>query len=424
MIHRSPRRQRGVAALFVTVMLCLAMVLAIAVAHRNVVVEEQRSANEARAAIAFEAAEAGLEWALARVNDPSRMGPNCLPSADATARSFRDRLIRIDVPSGEFTPRTWNDAGTPARLQAACVRGADGWVCSCPAGGRPALPAPLGTALAPAFVVELAAASRPDVVRVVATGCTRTGAGGACAASTDVANEATARLEVAWALVPALRAVPAAALTVQGDVDIGAASLGVHNTDAASGGLAVHAGGRIAASALRVGVPRGSPLGTSLAADDAGLRALPGDRFFARTFGMGLVAWAAQPAARRVVCANDCRRALEAVIDAGARLLVIDGDAMITGPAAFGSADDPVALVAAGALRISGDVAIHGVVYAASFEWNDVAPGGGSIDGAAIVGGTYRGNGAVDVRRDAAALARLAAANGSFVRINGSWKDF
>ena len=65
-----------------------------------------------------------------------------------------------------------------------------------------------------------------------------------------------------------------------------------------------------------------------------------------------------------------------------------------------------------------------GVVYAASLEWSDVAPGGGSIDGAAIVGGTYRGNGAVDVRRDAAALARLAAANGSFVRINGSWKDF
>ena len=64
--------QRGVAALFVTVMLCFAMVLAVAVAHRNVVVEEQRSANEMRAASAFEAAEAGLEWALARINDPSQ----------------------------------------------------------------------------------------------------------------------------------------------------------------------------------------------------------------------------------------------------------------------------------------------------------------------------------------------------------------
>ena len=74
---RSRRRQRGVAALFVTVMLCFAMVLAVAVAQRNVVVEEQRSANEVRAASAFEAAEAGLEWALARINDPSRIGSDC-----------------------------------------------------------------------------------------------------------------------------------------------------------------------------------------------------------------------------------------------------------------------------------------------------------------------------------------------------------
>jgi Tfp pilus assembly protein PilX len=82
-IARSPCSrvgQRGVAALFVNVMLCFAMVLAVAVAHRNVVVEEQRSANELRAASAFEAAEAGLDWALARINDPARIGADCLPS--------------------------------------------------------------------------------------------------------------------------------------------------------------------------------------------------------------------------------------------------------------------------------------------------------------------------------------------------------
>ena len=41
-----------------------------------------------------------------------------------------------------------------------------------------------------------------------------------------------------------------------------------------------------------------------------------------------------------------------------------------------------------------------------------------------VVSGSYRGNGAVDLRRDAAVLAQLAAGNGSFVRVNGSWKDF
>jgi hypothetical protein len=38
--------------------------------------------------------------------------------------------------------------------------------------------------------------------------------------------------------------------------------------------------------------------------------------------------------------------------------------------------------------------------------------------------GSYRGNGAVDLHRDTAVLARLRSANGSFVRVNGSWKDF
>ncbi|HSC62567.1 MAG TPA: hypothetical protein VLD35_02960 [Caldimonas sp.] len=411
------------AALFVTVMLCFAMVLAVAVAHRNVVVEEQRSANELRAASAFEAAEAGLDWALVRVNDPTPIGVDCLPSGEATARSFRDRLMRIDVPSGEVALRTWIDGGTPVPLQAACIRSADGWACRCPLDGRPALPASVGNAMAPAFVVELAASSRPDVVRVVATGCTRSDAGPTCAASADTASEATARLEAAWALLPALRSVPAAALTVQGDADVGAASLGVRNVDAASGGLAVHAGGRVAATALRIGAPPGAPLAASLASDDTSLRALSADRFFARIFGMARAAWADQPAARRVDCASDCADAVAAAIDAGRRLLVIFGDATVTGPAHLGSADDPIVIVTSGALRLSGDIELHGVVHAGTLEWNDTTPGGAFVRGA-VVAGSYRGNAAVDLHRDAAVLSRLAAAQGSFVRVNGSWKDF
>ena len=57
-------------------------------------------------------------------------------------------------------PRTWMDGGTPVPLQAACVRGANGWICRCPADGRPDLPASVGSAMAPAFVVELAASTR------------------------------------------------------------------------------------------------------------------------------------------------------------------------------------------------------------------------------------------------------------------------
>jgi hypothetical protein len=224
-------------------------------------------------------------------------------------------------------------------------------------------------------------------------------------------------------MLPALRSAPVAALTVHGDIDVGAASLGVHNVDDANNALAVHAGGRIGASALRVGAPAGTPLGASLAGDDAALRALSADRFFARTFGMGTAAWAAQPAARRVDCANDCAGRIVAAIAAGQRLLVIEGDATIAGPASFGSADDPVVVVATGALRWSGDVELHGVIHAASLEWNDTTPGRAFVHGAVVVG-AYSGNASADVRRDTAVLARFSAADGSFVRINGSWKDF
>jgi len=221
-----------------------------------------------------------------------------------------------------------------------------------------------------------------------------------------------------------LRALPTAALTVRGDVDVGAASLGVHHVDGAAGALALHAGGRVAAPALRISAPPGASVAASLASGDIALHALPVDRFFARYFGMGAAAWAARPGTRRVVCASDCAAAILEAIAAGARLLVIDGDARIAGPAEFGSAEDPVALVAVGSLRLSGEIAVHGVIHTASIEWNDVVAGGALVRGATLVGNDYRGTGAVDFVRDEAVLARVAAASGSFVRVNGSWKDF
>jgi len=264
---RAPRRQRqrGAAALFVVAMLCFGMVLVASLAQRNVLVEEIRSANELRSRSAFAAAEAGLEWALARVNDPAPVDATCRRSADPAATSFRARMLTIDATSGGVVPRVWHDAGAPLPLQAACVRGAEGWSCSCPANGRPSLPDLGSGTLAPAFFVELAAASRPGVVRVVATGCTKASASSGCASADANGREATARVEIAWALLPALRSAPVAALSVGGDVDFGAAALGVANVERSSGGVALHAGGRVMATSLRISGPPGAPLGESIA---------------------------------------------------------------------------------------------------------------------------------------------------------------
>src|SRR5688572_25736445 len=82
-------RQHGVAALAVTMLLFFVMVLGVAFVNRNLVFEQRASANQYRSTQAFEAAEAGVEWALALLGRNQRIGGDCLPTADTAATSFR-----------------------------------------------------------------------------------------------------------------------------------------------------------------------------------------------------------------------------------------------------------------------------------------------------------------------------------------------
>ena len=417
--HASITRQRGAAALVVTMLLVFAMLLVVAFTNRNVVVEAMASANQYRSTQAFEAAEAGLEWALAKLNDSTPLGDDCLPSADPGALSFRDRQLRYD--GSGLVPVAWDHAGTPTSLQAACVRGDAGWVCSCPASGAPVPVAATGTSIAPAFAVEFATGARPGLIRAIAVGCTRSDT--LCTAIADTAHEASARVEVGFGLVPGLRAAPVAALTVRGNVEAGTSALGVHQLDPASGATAVHAGGTVNGDALRLTTPAGSALDASIVSGDATLAGLAGERFFARWFGMDKTAWMAQPAATRIACHGACASAVAAAVGNGSRLLAIDGDLVLEGPISLGTPERPIALVSTGALRLRGAVALHGVVVAATIDWRDGAAGA-LIRGAAIAEGDYSGNAAADIVHDAAVLARLRGGSGSFARVNGSWKDF
>ena len=81
-MNASPSRQGGVAALGLTLLLLFALLLGVAYVNRNLVFEQRASANQYRSTQAFEAAEAGLEWTLARLNDVRPIGADCLPTAD------------------------------------------------------------------------------------------------------------------------------------------------------------------------------------------------------------------------------------------------------------------------------------------------------------------------------------------------------
>jgi Tfp pilus assembly protein PilX len=420
---RTARPQRGAAALIVTMLLFFAMVLAAVFVNRNLVFEQRSAANQYRSTLALEAAEAGLEWALAQLNNPQRIGADCLPSGDPAATSFRARYLAIADTTAVFAPVTWNQAGAPTPLQVSCVRGGSGWSCSCPTQSLPVLTAPAGPAPAAAFLVQFMAVAKPGLVRIAATGCTSL-AGVCVPGGAANAADASAKTAVAAGLFAGLRTPPAAAATTRSGFDAGTAAIGVHNPDPATG-VAIDAGGPIVATQARLTAPAGATQSDSAIGNDAALVGLTAEQFFATYFGVDKTRWKSQPAVTRVSCAADCGPAVTEAIAAAAdqALIWIDGDLTLSGPLTLGSAQHPAVIVAGGSVRIDGAVAIHGVLYGNGVRWDNTS-GGAYLRGALLSEAGYQGSGAPELYYDRAVLALLNTRSGSFARVSGSWHDF
>lgn len=409
------------------------MLLGIGFVNRNLVFEQRASANQYRSTQAFEAAEAGLEWALAQLNNNQRVDADCLPitgggagaGVGGGATSFRERYLNYVPSSATFEPASWIDAaGIAMQLRPTCVRTIDGWSCSCPVGSEPGLAQPEGAAPAPAFTLQFQSAGQPGLVRVVAVGCTSLG--GPCASASSVPTDAAAQVQVLFGLLPALRTPPAAALTVRGSVHADLAAFGAHNRDAASGGLAIHAGGTIDASHAHLTGPAGASTATATAANDTALVHLSPAQFFASYFGIDKGGWTHQPVVRRLRCSGDCTAALLSAIasDGAASLIHVSGDLRITGPATLGSAEQPVVIVASGSAQLEGAVGVNGLIYADTVTWSHTAGPGAAVHGALLSEGDYQGDGVPEIVYDADVLARLKGNAGTFTRVNGSWRDF
>ena len=414
--------QRGAASLAVVSLLGLALLLAVGHAARQLAVEQRASASQLRATQAFEAAEAGSAWALAMLARGERVDATCTPTADPARPSFRDARLEVEPTSGTLVPRPWNDGGTLRAMHAACAWRDGAWRCSCPVDAPPALPGGDG----PAFVVEVAAGPAAGLQTLVALGCTR--GDGDCAAGVSGAHDAAARVESVLGLVPALRALPFAALTVQGGVGSDAAWR-VRRDDAAPGGLALHAGPSAAAAPLlRLEGPAGSPRAALVADADATLAALAPDRLFARHFGVLPAAWSSRPGVARIRCGpGPCDAAVADAVAAGATMLHVGSDTVppaaivLRGPLALGTADRPVAVAVHGELRIDGAVTAAGFLHTDALAWTG---SGGGVRGAVVVAGPVSGDGTPLVVHDGAVLERVRGATGVLAALPGSWKDF
>ncbi|WP_457334089.1 hypothetical protein [Rhizobacter sp. P5_C2] len=394
--------QRGITALAVVLVVGVALALTAAYASRVAWLELQASGNRVRAAQAAEAAQSGLAWGLARLNDDHPVDNACQPVANGS--TFRERY-----------------QGTSA--MPSCVLGDGAWSCRCPAPGASVEP---GTAADAAFALQLSAAAS-GVATIESIGCsgaltTLT----ACTVPPGADAPTGLRVTRAWtdvARIPAIDVRPAAAITVRGTLQLRDGPIVIHR-GIASGGLTLHVGAHVDPGDARLVGPPGAPPLSTVVAGDATLASLDAAQFFASAFRMNVAAWRAQPAARQLACASPCDRALaQALAAPGAPSLVwLDGGLHLDGPTELGSRERPVLLVVDGPVHLRGVVRIHGVLYLRAAGWRDDA--GADIHGVLLAESDLLLSGPTRIDHDSDVVERLQACCGTYARVPGSWRDF
>jgi Tfp pilus assembly protein PilX len=466
-MHRAPASigtpRRGLASLVVVMVLFFIVSLLAAYTNRNLIFEQKTSANQYRSTQAFEAADAGMEWALAMLNG-SGIDDSCIAAA-APAKSFAQRYVNIALSSdpllsannGLVTPTVRTSTRWPT-----CVFNGTALNCACPDNANVDADPATAAGPNPAFRIWLAPAdlaSGKGVFGITSVGCTRLPrtASDRCLEYTPDAElgEGVARHQALIALRSALAVPPSTALTVRGNFnpDAGAARLRVVNVDAVSGGFTVISGGNISPSdQIAAETLPGTPGEISIVANDARLLGLStraiatvanpvpltaAERMFVATFGMRRQVFRDQPGLR--LCSPcSATRINELLGSEPGRVIWVDGDLTLDAPVGNAATLAPVLLVVNGTTLTLGDAgAVYGFVYitggaaagtatiklpntATSLRGALVAENGLATAYDAVPAPTSQ----LTITYDRDALDRLRWTTGSWVRVGGSWRDF
>jgi PilX N-terminal len=436
--QQQPSRQRGAASLVVALIILFGMTMVAFYANRGLIFEQKTSANQYRATSAFEIAEAGIEWATARLNEPQKVDTACAASMVATDRTFRDKYLQHSISASGFAPVTNVRPG--CRLPAGGVP-----VCSCPdAGNNPNL----GAQNDPSFTVSFVPVpGDAESVEIRADGCTAQGT--QCVpGSTHGASDATARVRVIVKLLPALRSGPQAALTAGGDVALSGATVNITNIDASTNGITVDAGLSAPGAASRVTTLPGLPPEASVLTNDGSLASLntadsTGNALFRTYFGQSMANYKSDRGttvicdpgvtacvAGAITCSGGpgCAAAVVTAVGNAKNQLWVDAQPEFTDAnvplAGLGSASRPVLLISPYAMTFSGSRPVYGVLFGASQTWNVLGGGTAVINGAVITRDDFNGAGNLMLTYDAGVLRKLRPVTGSMVRVPGSWRDF
>lgn len=430
--RRSNRpQQRGFGTLTVALILLFAMSLLAVFVNKGLIFEQQASANQYRATKAFEAAEAGLEWATAMLNNPGKIDASCTPGGAGATQNFREKYLAYSAASG-FTPVTTAQPGCTLSVNAS---GLPSTSCSCPnAGVAPGL----GSTTNPTFTLKFEPVNAttlpggtPDAESVLVTAYGCTAADVRCVPGATGTADAYQKVSVILKLRPGLRSVPAAAITAGGNVDLRTPASRAVNADPTSNGFLINAGGTMIGNDLNTSgsatLP-GSPLRNAIATSDTSLSTLATnpDAMFQSFFGTTIAQYKADPFTKVLTaadCGSNCETAFMAAYDAGYRAFYLEGPLQVSS-GVVGSATNPVALVSSALVRFNGNTQFWGLLYGDQVDWQPNGLGSGGINGALVARGDFAPNANADYRYDPEVLKRLRGSSGAMLRVPGSWKDF
>ena len=422
-------QQRGMGTLAVSLILLVVMTLVAFAASNTMLFEQKTSANQLRATKAFEAAEAGIEWATSMLNDVQYINASCTLGAVGATQSFRTKYLPYD-PSSGFTPTASAQPGCSMSMTSGLpVRN-----CSCPNSGTDPT---LNSATDATFAVKFQAVNSTNVpdgtpntesVLVTSYGCTSADA--RCVPGATGTADGFQKISVILKLRPGLRAMPPAAITAGGNVALGSAASSIINTDPASNGILVNTGGTCCGGqdfASASTLP-GSPVKNAFVTSDTSLSSLSAsqDGMFQSIFGTTVAQFKADIGTKVLtagVCGGNCEAAFNAEYAKGYRAFYLE-DAMQVSSGTIGTAANPVILATSANIRFNGGTDVWGLIYADSANWDPTGLGSGTMNGAIVTRNNFSANGNPQFKYDADALAKTRGLTGSLLRVPGSWKDF
>lgn len=436
--------QRGAAALAVSMLLLFGITLVAFFMNRAVIFEQRTSANQVRSTRAFEMAEAGLEWATARLNDDIAVAasPSCV--AGTGAGTFRERYLT--VTGGANPAFTINTAA-----RTGCSIAANGTAtCSCPSAS---LSPVLGAATDPRFTVQFNPVTTPVAdtlaVEIIAYGCTSEDPW--CNPGSTATADATAVVRTLLKVRPRFPTAPGAGLITGGSAVPGG-NMKVVNLDIESNGITINAGTSVdLTGSTSVVTLAGTPPSASVLDNDPSLQALTtadadGNLFFTGFFGESITDYQNNPqtwlitagsCGTRTRCtqctsATACGTAVSAAYDNRVTQFWSDtnvqfGSANLPAAGTLGTVERPLTLASSATVELRAAITAYGMFYAATASatenWDFSGSGSAKVFGAFVSRGDFvKGSGTLDLIYDPDIFGR-GQATGLLVRVPGSWRD-